>query len=85
MILVVVVKNAKKSESLISSDFDSGLINKCQLWTGKIRHFKQASGIQRVRVCCPLKSFCQCWPRWLIIQLHVPSDIIIFMNLSLRS
>ena len=36
MILVAVVKNAKKSESLISSDFDAGLINKCQLWTGKI-------------------------------------------------
>ena len=28
MITVVVVKNAKKSESLISSNFDFGLINK---------------------------------------------------------
>ena len=38
MITLVVVKNAKKSESLISSNFDFGLINKInfQLCTGKI-------------------------------------------------
>ena len=57
MILVVVVKNAKKSESLISSDFDSGLINKCQLWTGKISLSNRLLEYKEWEFVAPLSLF----------------------------